>query len=296
MSTYSRTGDAAWDDRDEFGVAVRQVLRRHDFQEISRAPDGQRLWKHCEAKQTVLVVVRDRDHRVKAMHDPLEEAVLLVGGKSRSDRLFWLEDAIWCWYRQWGVAELRQKLDDRAKRANDCADGGKGDIAESIPFRELLSLSACDPSRSDLERRFSGEQIESTIRELSRARYEQLREQLRARLVRLPVPDASEGIPGGGLPPGVVEPYRPKELASIDFEALVSGREAIDEQAPIEVTIENGSCSEPETASDRVEAWLQEPNPVLGGRSPDDILGKGDRAECEYLFGLIAGIECAVHS
>lgn len=137
------------------------------------------------------------------------------------------------------------------------------------------------------------------LEELSKARYLHTREQLRARLVRLLVPDSNEGIPGGEPPPGVVEPHRPggpKDPPSIDVEAFVGGREAIDERAPFKVTFEDGPCTDRAAAEERVDQWLQEPNPALGRRSPDDILREGDQAMIDYLFGLIAGIECGVHS
>lgn len=298
MSIYSLASDVTGDDRDGFVVAVHQELDSHGFRDISRRTDKRRLWKHAQAEQTVLGVTRYRGQRFGAAHDPLDEAVLLVGGESERGQLHLVEDAILCWGKEWGEQELRRQLDARARRANDCVGGGKGGILGSIRFGKTLEL--IEQHRSDLEERFSPGNIVSTLAELSETRYERLREQLRARLVALLVPDANEGIPGGELPPGVVRPYRPddpKDPPSIDFEAFVSGRDAIDEQAPFQVTFENGPRADrgtPVCAS--VGAWLQEPNPVLGGHSPDEILRNGDQAEHEYLFGLIAGIECGVHS
>ena len=296
MATYSLASDVTGDARDGFVVAVRQELGSHGFLDITRQTDKWRLWKHKQAKQTVLGVTRYRGQRFGAALDPLDEAVLLVGGASRRDRLYLYEDAIWCWGEEWKEDDLLRKLDDRAKQPNDRMDGGAVGRPEAIPFREMLE--SFEQHRSDLEERFSPGNIESTHEELS-TRYLQAREQLRARLVRLLVPDANEGIPGGELPPGLVEPHRPdglKDPPTIDFEAFVSGREAIDERAPFKVTFEDGSCTDRATAEERVDEWLREPNPALGRRSPDDILREGDQAILDYLFGLIAGIECGVHS
>lgn len=296
MATNSLASDATGDARDGFAVAVRQELGSRGFRDITCRTDKRRLWQHKLAKQTVLGVTRYRGQRFGAAHEPLDEAVLLVGGASRRDRLYLYEDAIWCWREEWQEDDLLQKLDDRTKQANDCMDGG--DVGpEAIPFRKMLE--SFEQHRSDLEERFSPVNIESTLDELSKPRYLQTREQLRLRLIRLLVPDANEGTPGGDLPPGLVEPQRPdgsKDLPSIDFEAFVSGREAIDERAPFKVTFEDGSCTDRAVAEERVDEWLREPNPALGRRSPDDILREGDQAILDYLFGLIAGIECGVHS
>lgn len=296
MATYSQASDAFGDARDGFVVAVRQELGRHGFLDVTRRTDKRRLWKHKQAKQTVLGVRRDRGQRFGAAHDPLDEAVLLVGGASRRDRLYLYEYAIWCWGEEWTEDGLLRKLDDRGMQAHDCMDCGDVGMPESIPFRQMLE--SFEQHRSDLEERFSPGKIESTLEELSK-RYSHTREQLRSRLVMLLVPDANEGIPGGELPPGLAEPHRPdgpNGPPSIDFEAYVSGREAIDEQAPFQVTFEDRSCTDRATAEERVDEWLREPNPALGRRSPDAILREGDRALLDYLFGLIAGIECGVHS
>ena len=295
MSAYSLASGATGGGRDGFEVAVSQELGSHGFHDISTPTDKRRLWRHKQARHTVLSVTRYRGQRFRAAHDPLDEAVLLVGGASRRDRLYSYADAIWHWGKEWNEDSLLRKLDDRAKQARDSVDGGGVGMPESVPFREMLE--SFEQHRSDLEERFSPENIASAVEALSKVPNEQLRAQLRARLVRLLEPDASQGIPEGELPPGVVEPYRPKDPPSIDFEAFVSRREAIDEQAPFRVTFENGPRPNGVTpVSDSVEAWLQEPNPALGGHRPEDILLNGDQAEREYLFGLIAGIECGVYS
>ena len=87
-----------------------------------------------------------------------------------SDQLYLFEDAISCWGEEWGVAGLVQELDYRAKWADACVDGGKTDMPESIPFRKMLELF--ERSQSDLERRFSPGNIESTLEELSGERKE----------------------------------------------------------------------------------------------------------------------------
>ena len=294
MSTNSLASYVAGDDRDGFVVAVHKELVDHGFREISRPSDNLWLWKHEQARHTVLGVTRDRDHRLEAAHDPLEEAVLFVGGESRRDQLYLIEVAVRCWWRQRGADEPHQELHDRATRASDRSDGDDVAIPGAISFREMLGW--IEEHRSDLEERFSPVNIVSTLEELSEARYEQLREQLRTRLVALLVPDGNEGIPGGELPPGVEQAHRPEFVRSIDFEALVREPEGAYTKVPLTVTIENGPRSDHVRPGDAVESWLQEPNSALGGRSPDDILRSGDQAKRESLFGLIAGIECGVHS
>ena len=128
-----------------------------------------------------------------------------------------------------------------------------------------------------------------------------VRKQFVERLVALLVPYAHEGIPKEDFPPGVDEPYRPEGLQRIDWEsgeleelAAVSHHAGTD--VGLEVVLESGTDTDLASGRNRVEKWLQEPNPALAWRSPDDILVDGDESEREYLFGLIAGIECGVHS
>lgn len=170
MSTHSQASDAVGDYCDEFVDAVRKELGSRGFREISCPADAPWLWRHDSFEQTVLGIMRDRDQRFEAAADPLDEAVLLVGGESRRDQLYLFEDAIWCWGEAWGLAELVRELDYRAKWANACVDGSNVDMPEPIPFRKMLGL--LERSRSDLERRFSPGNIESTLKELSEARKE----------------------------------------------------------------------------------------------------------------------------
>lgn len=169
MSTYSQAGDTTRDHRDKFVDAVRAELGSRGFREISCPADEPWLWRQRDPfEQTVLGVTRDRDQRFEAADDPLDEAVLLVGGESRRDRIYLFEDAIWCWGETWGVAELVQELDYRAEWANACVDGGNVAMPEPIPFRKMLGV--LERSRSDLERRFSPGSIDVTLEELSEAR------------------------------------------------------------------------------------------------------------------------------
>lgn len=169
MSTYSQASDAAGDDRDKFADAVREELGSRGFREISGSADEPWIWRqHDPVKQPVLGVMRDHDRRFEAADDPLDEAVLLVGGDSRSDQLYLFEDAIWCWGEEWGMAELVKELDYRAEWAHACVDGSQADMPAPIPFRKMLGVF--ERSRPDLERRFSPGSIESTLEELSEAR------------------------------------------------------------------------------------------------------------------------------
>ena len=169
MSTNIHASDATWDDRDKFVDAVREELGSRGLREISCPADEPWLWRrHDPREQTVLGVMRDRDQRFEAADDPLDDAVLLVGGESRREQLYLFEDAIWCWGETWGMAELVQELDYRAEWADACVDGGNVDMSEPIPFRKMLGV--LERSRSDLERRFAPGRIESSLEELSEAR------------------------------------------------------------------------------------------------------------------------------
>lgn len=115
------------------------------------------------------------------------------------------------------------------------------------------------------------------------------------------MPYAHEGIPKEDFPLGVDEPYRPEGLQRIDWEsgaleelAGVSHHAGTD--VGLEVVLESGTDTDLASGRNRLKEWLQELNPALGWRSPDDLLVDGDESEREYLFGLIAGIECGVHS
>lgn len=170
MSTNDQASNVNGHDRDTFEDAVREELDRLGFGEIARTSDGTPLWQHSQASTTVLSVTRDRDRWSVAADNLLDEGVLLIGGISRTDQLYLFEDAVWCWCDWWGSAELRGRLVDIAKWANDCVDGLDADRPAMISFREMLNLAADDLTRSDLERRFSPERIESTLQELSKAR------------------------------------------------------------------------------------------------------------------------------
>ena len=96
------------------------------------------------------------------------------------------------------------------------------------------------------------------------------REKLIRRLVTLLAPPANEEIPQEDFPPAVDEPYRPEVLQRIavkagDLEEVASCCENAGTEVCLEVTFENGSCSNPEAARNPVEEWLQEPNPAWGG-------------------------------
>lgn len=170
MSTNNQASNVNEHDRDTFEDAVREEFVRRDFGKISSTADGKPLWQHRQASTTVLSVTRDRDRWSVAADNLLDEGVLLIGGISRTDQLYLFEDAVWCWCDWWGSAELRGRLKDIAKWANDCVDGLDADRPAMISFREMLNLAADDLTRSDLERRFSPERIESTLQELSKVR------------------------------------------------------------------------------------------------------------------------------
>lgn len=170
MSTNNQASNVNEHDRDMFEDAVREEFVRRDFGKISNTADGKPLWQHRQASTTVLSVTRDRDRWSVAADNLLDEGVLLIGGISRTDQLYLFEDAVWCWCDWWGSAELRGRLADIAKWANDCVDGLDVDRPAMILFQEMLNLAADDLTRSDLERRFSPERIESTLQELSKVR------------------------------------------------------------------------------------------------------------------------------
>ena len=128
-----------------------------------------------------------------------------------------------------------------------------------------------------------------------------VREEFIERLIGLLVPNVNEDIPQGELPPGVREPHRAEDLQHVvsesgDLEALASVSDHAGPDVGLEVSFKDGSCLDPESARNRVEEWLRVRNPALRWRSPNDVLASGDEAEREYLFGLIASIECGVHS
>lgn len=127
------------------------------------------------------------------------------------------------------------------------------------------------------------------------------REEFVKRLVRLLAPHANDEVPLEEFPPGVNEPHRaecPQRIVSDSdgLAELASGSQQAGTDVGLEVVFENGSCSDLESARHRVEEWLCKLSPALGWRSPNDVLANGDEAEREYLFGLIAGIECGAHS
>lgn len=170
MPTNHQTSNVSEHDRDTFEDAVREALEGQGFREIPRPADKTWLWQHGQAEMTVLGVTRDRDRWSMPSDDPVDEAVLLGGGASTKDQLYLFEDAIWCWCDDWNSPGLRQRLAICAERANDCVDGRDVPEPEMISFREMLSLAADTPSRSDLERRFSPEAVGLTLQELSAAR------------------------------------------------------------------------------------------------------------------------------
>lgn len=127
------------------------------------------------------------------------------------------------------------------------------------------------------------------------------REEFIARLARLLAPHADEESPTGPFPPGVDEPHRvddlvPLNLKSDDLEELTRVSEYDGTDVALEVNFNDGSLADLESARNWAEEWLGKPNPALGGRSPDEVLAHGDEEHRDYLFGLIAGIECGVHS
>ncbi len=170
MATNNQASDSSEHDREVFEDAVRKELKGQGFREIARPADDTWLWQHGQAKVTVVGVTRDRDRWSVPTDDPVDEAVLLVGGFNRTDQMYLFEDAIWCWYDAWDSVDLRQRLADSANRAKDCVDGRGVDGPQIVSFREMLCLAADDPSRSDLERRFSPMRIESTLQELFKVR------------------------------------------------------------------------------------------------------------------------------
>lgn len=170
MLTSHQAPDFSEHDCDTFEEAVREALEDQGFRELPRPADKTWLWQHDQAEMTVLGVTRDRDRWSEPSDDPVDKAVLLVGGSSTKDRMYLFEDAIWCWCEEWNSPGLRQRLAICAEQANDCVDGRDVPEPEMISFREMLSLAADAPSRPDLERRFSPEAVESTLQELSAAR------------------------------------------------------------------------------------------------------------------------------
>ena len=127
------------------------------------------------------------------------------------------------------------------------------------------------------------------------------REEIIERLIGLLAPNLNEDIPQGELPPGVNEPHRAEGLEYVvlesdDLEALASVSDHSGSDVGLGVNFKDGSCSDPESARNRVEEWLRVRNPAFRWRSPNDVLANGDEAEREYLFGLIASIECGVQS
>ena len=128
-----------------------------------------------------------------------------------------------------------------------------------------------------------------------------VREEVVKRLVALLAPLANEEIPQGEFLPSVGEPHGAEcmqrfvtESDGLEELATVSQEAGMD--VGLEVIFENGSCSHQGSARNRVEEWIRERRPALGCRSPNDILVNGDETEHEHLLGLIAGIECGVHS
>ena len=121
------------------------------------------------------------------------------------------------------------------------------------------------------------------------------------RMVRLLAPHADEESPTGPFPPSADGPHRvddwvPLNLKSDDLEELARVSDYDGTDVALEVTFNDGSFSDLESARNWAEEWLAKPNPALEGLSPDDVLAHGDKAHRDYLFGLIAGIECGVHS
>ena len=126
-------------------------------------------------------------------------------------------------------------------------------------------------------------------------------EEFTVRLAGLLAPHADEEIPTDPFPPGVDEPHRadepePFSLRPNDSEEpeRVSDYDGTD--VALEVNFKDGSLSALKPAGKWTGEWLGKPNPALDGLGPDDVLANGDEAHRDYLFGLIVGIECGVHS
>lgn len=127
------------------------------------------------------------------------------------------------------------------------------------------------------------------------------REGFVVRLAKPLAPHVDEEIPTDPFPPGVDEPRRADDLEPFnprpdnsEEPERVSDYDGTD--VALEVNFKDGSVSDPKSARKWAEEWLGEPNPALEGLGPDDVLANGDEAHRDYLFGLIAGIECGVHS
>jgi len=121
------------------------------------------------------------------------------------------------------------------------------------------------------------------------------------RLAGLLAPHADEEIPTDPFPPGVDEPHRADDLKPFnprpdDSEEPERVSDHDDTDVALEVNFKDGSLSALKSARKWAEEWLGKPNPAVGGFGPDDVLASGDEAHRDYLFELIAGIECGVHA
>lgn len=155
----------------DFYRAIGNEMANHGFRELFDEEPGIPLWTRENADNAVLSVARDRDEMPAELDNPLGVGVLLLGGRARTDHLYFFEDAISCWGADWGdkASEMRARLYETGEKTNLFVDDFGWDPPEPpVTFLEMLGLAA--DKWPNLDHRFTPDCIERTLVELSDVR------------------------------------------------------------------------------------------------------------------------------
>lgn len=171
MWVASQSGNFLGREDADFYRAIGSEMASQGFRELPDGEPGIPLWTRENAGNAVLGVTRDREGWLAELDNPMDEAVLLVGGGNRRDQLYLFEDAISCWGADWGDdgSEMRALLHDTAEKTKRFVDNSEGELPEMlVTFREMLGLAK--EKWPNLDHRFTRKCIEQSLKELSAAR------------------------------------------------------------------------------------------------------------------------------
>ena len=171
MWVASQSGDFLGREDADFYRAIGSEMASRGFRELPDGEPGIPLWTRENADNAVLGVTRDREGGLAELDNPMDEAVLLVGGGNRRDQLYLFEDAISCWGADWGdkASEMRARLYETGEKTNLFVDDFGWDPPEPpVTFLEMLGLAA--DKWPNLDHRFTPDCIERTLVELSDVR------------------------------------------------------------------------------------------------------------------------------
>ena len=202
MWVASQSGNFLGREDADFYRAIGSEMASQGFRELPDGEPGIPLWTRENADNAVLGVTRDREGWLAELDNPMDEAVLLVGGGNRRDQLYLFEDAISCWGADWGDdgSEMRALLHDTAEKTKRFVDNSEGELPEMlVTFREMLGLAK--EKWPNLDHRFTLDCIERSLLELSEARAAFLEDLFRI--------DPGRGAEGLGLAAQSVAPWNP---------------------------------------------------------------------------------------